>query len=111
MLLGLGGCARLRGPQLPEDDSDIVTVSIVNHYKLNVTIYALVQGRRDRLGEATESFRVHLRRLIANEVQLYGEPIGSPQAVTSDLVHASPGDTVEWTLESDLGRSSIIVRS
>ena len=53
---------------------------------------------------------MHLRRLPGNELQLYADPIGSNRGVTSEIVHVSAGDTVEWTLESDLARSHVMIR-
>ena len=113
LLLASGGCAALRHSQ-PEDETDVVTVMIVNNHTLNVTVFNVAHGRRDRLGEvtaiATSSFKVHLQRLPASELQLRADPIGSPRPVTSELLHVSPGDLVQWTLESDLARSHIAIR-
>jgi len=114
LLLAPAGCNALRNGGTPEDESDIVTVTIVNHHLLNVTVFNVVQGRRDRLGEvvatASTSFKLHLRRLPANEIQLLADPIGSPRAVTSERLHVSSGDEVQWVLESDLARSHIDIR-
>jgi hypothetical protein len=113
LLLASGGCAALRHSQ-PEDETDVVTVMIVNNHALNVTVFNVAHGRRERLGEvtaiATGSFKVHLQRLPANELQLHADPIGSTRPVTSELLHVSPGDLVQWTLESNLTRSHIMIR-
>ena len=113
LLLASGGCAALRHSQ-PEDETDVVDVTIVNNHTLNVTVFNVAQGHRDRLGEVTAmasgSFKLHLRRLPANEIQLRADPIGSPRPVTSELVRVSPGDVVQWTLESNLARSHIAIR-
>jgi hypothetical protein len=91
-----------------------VTVTVVNHHALNVTVFNVAQGRRDRLGEvtaaATASFKLHARRLPGSELQLLADPIGSSRPVTSELVHVSAGDVVQWMLESDLARSHIQIR-
>ena len=92
-----------------------VTVRVVNHSWLDVTIY-LAQGmRRDRIGTATATstteFHVPLRRLSDGaEYQLFADPIGSRQTVRSEALHAQDGDVVTWTLEDNLARSSIVVR-
>jgi hypothetical protein len=96
------------------DETDVVTVMVVNHHQLNVTVFNIVQGRRDRLGEVTSAttgtFKLHTRRLAANEIRLLADPIGSSRAVTSEVVHVEPGDEVRWVLETDLARSHIEVR-
>ena len=113
LLLASGGCAALRHSQ-PEDETDVVTVMIVNNHALNVAVFNVAHGRRDRLGEVTAmasgSFKLHLRRLPANEIQLRADPIGSPRPVTSELLRVSAGDLVQWTLESNLARSHIAIR-
>src|SRR5438445_1635435 len=93
-----------------EDESTVVTVSIINHNLLDMTIYALRQGSRDRLGQVTAatstSFRVRLTQLgTGGDLQLYADPIGATQGFASDRVHLFAGQTAEWTLESDLRRS------
>ena len=97
-----------------QDETDVVTVVIVNNHPLNVAVFNVAHGRRERLGEvtaiATSSFKVHLQRLPANELQLHADPIGSTRPVTSELLHVSPGDLVQWTLESNLARSHIMIR-
>ncbi|MDB4877724.1 MAG: hypothetical protein JWM41_4170 [Gemmatimonadetes bacterium] len=94
-----------------DDETDVVTVNVVNHHLLNVVVFNVVQGHRDRLGDVTSassmSFRLHLRRMVGGELQLYADPVGATRGVTSELLHVSAGDTVDWTLETDLARSHI----
>lgn len=92
-----------------------ITVRVVNHAWLDITIYLQQGTHRDRLGVATASststFQFPLRQLSAGaEYRLYGDPIGSRQTVRSEPLHAQDGDVVTWTLEDDLARSSIDVR-
>jgi len=113
LLLSSAACTTFRNSQ-PEDQTDVVTVMVVNHHALNVSIFSVAQGRRDRLGEVTAassaSFTLHTRRLPGNELQLRADPIGSSRPVTSELVRVSAGDVVQWMLESDLARSHIAIR-
>jgi hypothetical protein len=97
------------------NNSGAVTVKVVNHSWMDVTIYLLQGTHRDRIGVATATstteFHVSLRLFSAGaEYQLYGDPIGSRQTVRSERLHAQDGDLVTWTLEDDLARSSIDVR-
>jgi len=92
-----------------------ITVRVVNHAWLDITIYLLQGTHRDRVGVATatstSTFQIPLRQFAAGaEYKLYGDPVGSRQNVTSEPLHAQDGDVVTWTLEDDLARSSINVR-
>jgi len=96
-------------------DIGAITVRVVNHAWLDVTVYLLQGNHRDRIGVATASttstFQISLRQLSAGgEYRLYGDPVGSRQTVRSEPLRAQDGDVVTWTLEDDLARSSIDVR-
>ena len=108
------GLNRASGAGAPEDDSDIATIKVSNANKLNVVVYNVVHGARDRLGEvtavSTSTFRVHVKRLTANEIQLYADPVGASRGVTSERLRLTAGDHVEWMLETDLSRSHIEIR-
>ncbi|HXT14054.1 MAG TPA: hypothetical protein VN706_00395 [Gemmatimonadaceae bacterium] len=105
----LPACHPRHDPAIEEDDSDAVTLSVVSHHRLNVVIYNVAQGHRDRIGEVTAagttSFKLHLRRYAANELVLLADPIGSPTEVKTETLHLVAGDVLEWTLEDDLARS------
>ena len=92
-----------------------VTLRIVNHSWLDVTVYLQQGTRRDRVGTATAAstteFHVALRQMSsAGDYRLLGDPIGSRQTVRSEALHAQDGDVVTWTLEDNLARSFIDVR-
>jgi len=114
LLIAGSACNMVQRGSGAEDETDVVAVTVVNHHSLNVTVFNVVRGRRDRLGEVTAassaSFRLHLRRLNGSEVQLLADPIGSSRTVRSDVLHVSAGDVVQWVLESDLARSHIEIR-
>jgi hypothetical protein len=115
LLIGfLTACNRLRHSSAPTVEAAMVTVNIVNHNVLDMTIYMVNRGTRARIGQVTAttrgSFRVRLGQLTGGELQLYADPIGALQGVTSDVVHLVDGQIVEWTLESDLARSFLSVK-
>ena len=92
-----------------------LTLRVVNHNWLDVTVYLLQGSHRDRIGVATATttteFHVPLRQMAAGgEYRLLGDPIGSRQTVRSETLHAQDGDVVTWTLEDELARSSVDVR-
>lgn len=95
--------------------SGTMTLRVVNHSWLDVTVYLLHGTHRDRVGTATATsttaFQVPLRNLAAGaEYRLYADPIGSRQTVRSEALHAQDGDVVTWTLEDNLERSFVDVR-
>jgi hypothetical protein len=92
-----------------------LTLRVVNHNWLDVTVFVLQGTHRDRLGVATATatteFHVPLRQLAAGgEYRLYGDPVGSRETVRSETLHAQDGDVVTWTIEDDFKRSSVEVR-
>jgi hypothetical protein len=101
----------MRRNELPVDDTDVVTVEIVNHHQLNVTVFNVAAGRRERIGEVTaaasSSFKLHLRRLPNSEMQLLADPIGSSRTTRTELLRVGAGDVVSWVLETDLARSHV----
>jgi len=107
-------CAFRQQSSSADDESDVVTLNVINHHPLDVVVFNVRQGYRERIGDVTAasrgSFRLHLRRFPGNEVQFFADPIGRTEGVTSDIVHLSPGQSADWTLETDLARSSIAVR-
>jgi hypothetical protein len=98
-----------------DDETDVVTLNVINHNPLDMVIYNVRGGYRERIGDVTAAargaFRLHLRRYPGNEVQFYADPIGRSQGVTSDVLHLFPGQSADWTLETDLARSSIAIRN
>jgi hypothetical protein len=113
-LVALSACAHAGSggaPGAAEDESDLVTLRVANAYKLNIVVYNVGHGARDRLGEvtavSTKDIRVHLRRLAANEMQLFADPVGGGRGITSETLHLTAGDRVDWILEYDLSRSHI----
>jgi hypothetical protein len=108
-------CVFRHQPPSPEDDSDVVTLNVINHHPLDVVVFNVRQGYRERIGDVTAasraSFRLHLRRYPGSEVQFLADPIGRAQGVTSEVLHLFPGQSADWTLETDLARSSIAIRN
>ena len=111
MLVATAACSSLRHNDVPVDDTDVVTVEVVNHHQLDVTVFNVAGGRRDRIGQVTaaaaSSFKVHVRRLPNSEMQLLADPIGSSRTTRTELLRVNPGDTVSWVLETDLARSHV----
>jgi hypothetical protein len=93
-------------------ESNEVPLEIINHHWLDVTIYVVRDGQPARVGIAnassSASFVLPSRMLgQGGEIRLLGRPIGGPGGTASETVVVQPGQWIEWTLESDLSRSTI----
>src|SRR2546423_15507660 len=89
-----------------------IALSVTNHNYLDVVIYVLHDGVQTRVGTVTGSssavFFLPVRLLgQAREVQLYGDAIGNDAFARTERLIVQPGQYIEWTLETDLRRSSV----
>jgi hypothetical protein len=116
LVLPLQGCWWRRGRAAAESQAQAsqsaITLQVTNHNYLDIIVYVVHDGQRTRIGTVTgssaEVFTLP-RRLLgqAHEMQLYGDPIGSEEFALTELLFVQPGQYIEWTLESDLRRSSV----
>jgi hypothetical protein len=114
LLAALGAC-RSNGPDTsPTPDPDTpVLVEVENHYLGDVVIYLVRGTQRERLGMvtalSTAEYSFPWRRLVGSSVnRLLAYPIAG-SAYASDPLQVQPGQSIKWTLESDLNRSSLAV--
>lgn len=89
-----------------------IALSVTNHNYLDVVIYILHQGQSTRVGTVTGSssytFYVPMRLFgQGREIQLVGDAIGSDAVARTEILIIRPGQFIEWTLETDLRRSSV----
>ena len=112
------GCHRTQpepGPLIPPAQGEF-TLKVINHGRLDVVIFVVHGGTRERVGDsiasATKVFQYSMRRLGAGrDFYLFGDPIGSTTTnARSETLVAENGLTVIWTLEDDLKRSSVEIR-
>ena len=100
-----------RGAALDVPEAEIA-LRVTNHNFLDVTVYAIHNGQRTRVGTVTGSssqvFYLPPRLLgLGREIQLLGDPIGSTDFALTETLMVQPGQYIEWTLETDLRRSSV----
>jgi hypothetical protein len=118
LLLTAPGCRGHRRPAagttapVPQPPAGEIALQVINHNYLDVVVYVLHDGQRTRIGTVTGSssqvFYFPVRLLgQGHEIQLYGDAIGSPDFARTERLIIQPGQYVEWTLESDLKRSSV----
>lgn len=112
-------CAGHKAPPTPEFSAfaadETVKLDVNNHNWLDVVIYVVHSGQRTRIATvvATGSTSVvvpnHALRNSGGQIRLLAHAIGNPTTFTSEMIVARPGMTIDWTLESDLKRSSLAV--
>lgn len=111
--------AACRPPQ-PSDEvllgtsAEIISIKVVNRNRIDAQIYLQHDSHRDRLGLAialtTTEFAVPLSAFGAGrEYRLVGEPVGMRIGITTETLHALPGDEVTWQLEDSFARSTVVV--
>jgi len=109
-LVGASGChARHRAEVVPVTD---IGLAVINHNWLDVTIYVLHDGQRTRIGTVTGSSSQQFvlpGRLLgqSHQLALLGDAIGSNDFARTEALNIQPGQYIEWTLETDLRRSSV----
>jgi len=87
-----------------------VAVEVENHNSSDMTVYLVTSGLPQRLGMVTAmstgSFTFRAQRLnTAGSVRLRALPVAGT-AHTSEPILVQPGQTITWTLQSDLDTSS-----
>jgi hypothetical protein len=94
--------------------NDPATLHVENHNWQEVDIEVLHRGLRSHLGSvnaaATSEFQFPSSLLgDLGEVQLIAHAIGTPDAITTEVIVLKPGTQVRWNLETSLNRSTISV--
>ena len=89
-----------------------IALSVTNHNYLDVVIYVLHDGVQTRVGTVTGSSSAMFYlpgRLLGQgrEIRLLGDAIGNNAYATTDILVVQQGQYIEWTLETDLRRSSV----
>lgn len=89
-----------------------LALRVTNHNFLDVVIYVYHDGVATRVGTVTGSsstiFFLPVRLLgQGHEIRLLGRPIGSTDIAGTETLVIQPGQYIDWTLETDLSRSSV----
>lgn len=98
------------GDSIPQ----FVDVQVANHNWADVVVYLNHGATRTRLGSVgtarASEFRFPASYAHGTSVTLLVTPIGSPTRFESERFTVQPGQTVYWTIESTLVRSSLMIR-
>jgi hypothetical protein len=119
LLLGSEACFIFNRANKPDSQSAAfdtpegeIALSVTNHNYLDVVIYVLHDGQRTRVGTASGSSSTVFflpGRLLGQgrEIRLFGDAIGNDDYAVTDILVIQRGQYIEWTLETDLRRSSV----
>src|SRR5437868_12522702 len=117
LLVGASACFIFnRGASDPRPAFDVpegeIALNVTNHNYLDVVVYVLHDGQQTRVGTVTGSssavFFLPVRLLsMGHELQLLGDPIGSPDYARTPTLVIQPAQYIEWTLRSEERRSSV----
>jgi len=122
--VALGGCSPSHPPPAPDPQagqSDVLVV-INNKTYFDYNVYSIHDGQRTRFGETTASGQVSLimpRTLLGNgrQVRLAVEQVGGTvyapfsllKRITTQSLVVQAGMSIEWTLEQDLDKSTVVL--
>jgi hypothetical protein len=111
----LAGCARRHQVASADSAEEAVVLIVDNRNWQDVVIYAVHDGSRSRLGMVvtarTATFTLPPSYVTkGGDLYFIADPVGATRSFSSERVVVQPGQYIEWTLESGLERSSLLVR-
>jgi len=112
-VMALSGCASKTDgeAQTPAAAANVpVGLEVENHGWADIVVYLVRGTAEERLGTVgslnSTMFTFPFHRLgTGNDARLKADPIGSDRVFYSEDIHIQPGQSIKWTLESDLSRS------
>ena len=110
LAIGCGTSSDLQVTTVPELER--IPLHVTNHHYLDISIYALCDGQRTRIGTAVGNSSTRLDiswRLVGQgrDMQLVADAIGSDEQTVTPTIIIQPGQFIELLLESRLARSSV----
>jgi hypothetical protein len=114
VIVSLVGCSRPRQLPVANEEEDVVLV-VDNRNWQDVVVYAVHDGTRSRLGlvvaTRTATFTLAPSYVTkGGDLYFVADPVGATRSYSSERVVVQRGQYIEWTLESGLERSSLLVR-
>jgi hypothetical protein len=107
LLLVIAACSTIpRGEGTGAEEE--TTVRVENHAWMDMTIYAIADGQRVRLGSVTGSTTAVLRipsRVVGlgRNVSFVADPLGSSRTSTSFEIYVRPGAEITLTIPAQAG--------
>ncbi len=109
-----GGHGQADDMPVPEETDVPSTLTVNNDNWLDCVIFAQHDGELSRIGTVTAvtSATFTLKPWILGQtrsIRLVAHPVGSEGVARTDLLKIQPGQVIEWRLENQLARSSVMV--
>jgi hypothetical protein len=98
----------------PSPGNSEVLLEVENHHWSDIVIYLMNGSQAQRLGMvgavSTDNFVFSDRKLAnSGKLRLRADPIGGQASFTSEDVVIQSGQSLKWTLETDLKRSTLAI--
>jgi hypothetical protein len=98
----------------PSPGNSEVLLEVENHHWSDIVIYLMNGSQSQRLGMvgavSTDNFVFSDRKLATSgKLRLRADPIGGQASFTSEDVLIQSGQSLKWTLETDLKRSTLAI--
>ena len=114
-MLALAACApaatRSATSRMPEPG---ISLTVANQNWLDVTVYALRGASRVRIGQVTGNGTAQLsiprNLIVAGQLRLMADPVGSNERYISDPISVDPDQRVQLTVAPAMAMSSYAVR-
>jgi hypothetical protein len=114
-MAGTSACGSARhSDESPSPENSEVLLEVENHHWSDIVIYLMNGNQSQRLGMvgavSTDNFVFSDRKVASSgKLRLRADPIGGEAAFTSEDVLIQRGQSLKWTLETDLKRSTLAV--
>ena len=114
LLLGCGRHTMSAEPQQRPARDEPVSVEVENHNWSDMVIYLDRGNLSERLGTVgtlhTSTFAFpYLKLGSTGNTHLRADPIGNLRSFSSEQINIQPGQSLKWTIESDIDRSFLSV--
>jgi hypothetical protein len=101
-------------PEVAYDRDTPAALTIANNHWLDVIIFVFHDGEMSRVGTVTAASNANFTLPPwmlgqSRNVRLLADPVGSEGWIRSEVIQVQPGQSIEWRLESQLARSSVMV--
>jgi hypothetical protein len=117
--LSVAACSRRGGEEAGSNNpapvyAGPIKIVVDNRHWQDITLYVLHDGQRSRVGTVTATtigtFSIPPHQIgQTGLIRLIADPVGSQVGISSETIVVKPGQEVQWTLESQLRRSSVAV--
>ncbi|HEY5061233.1 MAG TPA: hypothetical protein VII52_06830 [Gemmatimonadaceae bacterium] len=114
-VLGIGTACRSANPYAMDQEIPGMALVVRNNNFNNMDVYAISAGLPTRIGTVTgnsaQSFKLHESFYTSSgDFRIVATPIGGNGRASSGQIAVSPGETIYFTIGSQLRQSSVTIR-